>query len=111
MKVIWYEQYIDESRDVFILVDESHRTNFGLLATRMRKMLPNACYLGFTGTPLLEHKEPVLIVSHGGVYWVVQEILGLLIIDLGNSEPVFHQPPAHPAHPWGVYQLSNGGDL
>ena len=59
----------------------------------------------------LEHNGPVLIVSHGGVYWVVQEILGIPIIDLGNAEPIFHQPPAHPTHPWGVYPLSEERNL
>lgn len=59
----------------------------------------------------LEHKGPVLIVSHGVVYWVVQEILGLPIIDLGNAEPIFHRPPQHPSHPWGVYPLSSEGEL
>lgn len=42
----------DDDPDVFVLVDESHRTQFGTLAARMRQMLPRACYLGFTGTPL-----------------------------------------------------------
>ena len=59
----------------------------------------------------LQHKGPVLIVSHGGVYWVVQEILGLPIIDLGNAEPIFHQPPTHPTHPWGIYPLSEERNL
>ena len=54
----------------------------------------------------LEHNGPILIVSHGGVYWVVQEILGLPIIDLGNAEPVFHGPPEHPSNPWAIYPLS-----
>lgn len=59
----------------------------------------------------LEHKGFVLIVSHGGVYQVVQEILGLPTIDLGNSEPVFHRPPEHLTHPWGIYPLSKRGDF
>ena len=59
----------------------------------------------------LQHNGPILIVSHGGVYWVVQEILGLAIIDLGNAEPIFHQPPAHPPHPWGIYPLSEERSL
>lgn len=37
------------SRDIFVLVDESHRSNYGLMATRMRSVFPNACYIGFTG--------------------------------------------------------------
>ena len=48
------EKYVDKSSDIFVLVDESHRTNFGLLAAGMRRILPNSCYLGFTGTPLLK---------------------------------------------------------
>ena len=59
----------------------------------------------------LQHKGPVLIVSHGGVYWVVQEILGLPIIDLGNAEPIFHRPPQHPSHPWAIYPLSDERNL
>jgi broad specificity phosphatase PhoE len=59
----------------------------------------------------LEHIDPVLIVSHGGVYWVVQEILGLPIIDLGNAEPIFHRPPQHPSHPWAIYPLSEERNL
>ena len=51
------EKYVDESTDIFVLVDESHRTNFGSLAARMRQMLPRSCYLGFTGTPLLKEEK------------------------------------------------------
>lgn len=49
--------YVDDSADIVVLVDESHRTNFGSLAAQMRKMLPNACYIGFTGTPLLKTEK------------------------------------------------------
>lgn len=52
-----FEKYVDDSADIFVLVDESHRTNFGSLAAKMRQMLPNACYLGFTGTPLLKQEK------------------------------------------------------
>lgn len=48
------KKYQDESPDIFILVDESHRTQFGSFSARMRQMFPRACYLGFTGTPLLK---------------------------------------------------------
>jgi type I restriction enzyme R subunit len=46
-----------ESRDVFILVDESHRTNYGNLAAKMRLVFPNGCYIGFTGTPLMKNEK------------------------------------------------------
>jgi len=50
-------KYRDDSPDIFILVDESHRTQFGSFAARMRQMFPYACYLGFTGTPLLKKEK------------------------------------------------------
>lgn len=60
------EKFVDPSQDIFVLVDESHRTNFGLLSTRRNQMLPNACYLGFTGTPLLK-KEKNSFSKFGGL--------------------------------------------
>lgn len=52
------------SKDIFVLVDESHRTNFGELHIKMKKVFPNACYLGFTGTPLMK-KEKNTILKFG----------------------------------------------
>ncbi|MCC5848346.1 MAG: type I restriction endonuclease subunit R [Verrucomicrobia bacterium] len=40
-------------RDIFVLVDESHRTQYGKIHAQMQRVLPNACYIGFTGTPLM----------------------------------------------------------
>ncbi|MCI5209924.1 MAG: type I restriction endonuclease subunit R, partial [Candidatus Electrothrix sp. ATG2] len=51
------KKYQDASPDIFILVDESHRTQFGSFSARMRQMFPQACYLGFTGTPLLKKEK------------------------------------------------------
>ncbi|HDZ5339289.1 TPA: type I restriction endonuclease subunit R [Campylobacter fetus] len=42
---------------IFVLVDESHRTQSGDLHNAMKKALPFACYLGFTGTPLLKREK------------------------------------------------------
>jgi type I restriction enzyme, R subunit len=47
----------DESADIFMLVDESHRTTFGAFWAKMRTMFPRACYLGFTGTPLMKKEK------------------------------------------------------
>ena len=38
--------------DVIVITDEAHRTQYGTLALNMRNALPNAGYIGFTGTPL-----------------------------------------------------------
>jgi len=60
------KKYQDDSSDIFMLIDESHRTNFGSFSARMRQMFPKACYLGFTGTPLLK-KEKNNFVKFGGL--------------------------------------------
>lgn len=46
------EQVLSKDPNIFVMVDESHRTQYKGLATNMRTALPNACYLGFTGTPI-----------------------------------------------------------
>lgn len=60
------QDYRDDSTDIFVLVDEGHRTNYGPLAAKMRQMFPRACYLGFTGTPLLK-KEKNSFEKFGGL--------------------------------------------
>jgi len=56
-KALNVKKHQDESADIFMLIDESHRTNFGSFSARMRQMFPNACYLGFTGTPLMKKEK------------------------------------------------------
>jgi type I restriction enzyme R subunit len=55
----------NESPEIFVLVDESHRSQYGQNHAVMRKALPNACYLGFTGTPLLK-KDKNTALKFGG---------------------------------------------
>ena len=43
--------------DVIVVTDEAHRTQYGTLALNMRNALPNASYIGFTGTPLFSDDE------------------------------------------------------
>jgi type I restriction enzyme, R subunit len=43
--------------DIIVVSDEAHRTQSGKLARNMRLALPNAAFIGFTGTPLLKHDE------------------------------------------------------
>ena len=65
-KALNLRKYQDDSTEIFMLIDESHRTNFGSFSARMRQMFPNACYIGFTGTPLLK-KEKNNFVKFGGL--------------------------------------------
>ncbi|MFA7683746.1 MAG: type I restriction endonuclease subunit R [Syntrophales bacterium] len=43
--------------DIVVITDEAHRTQYGTLALNMRNALPNAAYIGFTGTPLFKDDE------------------------------------------------------
>ena len=43
--------------DIIVITDEVHRTQYGTLALNMRNALPNAAYIGFTGTPLFTEDE------------------------------------------------------
>jgi type I restriction enzyme, R subunit len=43
--------------DIIVITDEAHRTQYGTLALTMRNALPNASYIGFTGTPLFKDDE------------------------------------------------------
>lgn len=54
-----------KSRNIFVLIDESHRTQYGELNIKMKKVFPNACYLGFTGTPLMK-KDKSTMKKFGG---------------------------------------------
>lgn len=49
--------YYTPRDDVIVITDEAHRTQYGTLALNMRNALPNASYIGFTGTPLFKDDE------------------------------------------------------
>ena len=56
----------NEHPNVFVLVDESHRGQFGELHAKMKKALPKACFIGFTGTPVMR-KDRNTIDRFGGL--------------------------------------------
>nr|VFJ99854.1 MAG: type I restriction enzyme, R subunit [Candidatus Kentron sp. H]VFJ99963.1 MAG: type I restriction enzyme, R subunit [Candidatus Kentron sp. H]VFK04000.1 MAG: type I restriction enzyme, R subunit [Candidatus Kentron sp. H] len=83
-KALNIRKYQDDSIDIFMLIDESHRTQFGAFAARMRQMFPNACYLGFTGTPLMK-KEKNNFAKFGGLidcYTISEAIQDKAIVPL-----------------------------
>ncbi len=84
-KALNIKKYQDDSPDIFLLIDESHRTNFGSFSARMRQMFPNACYLGFTGTPLLK-KEKNNFAKFGGLidphYSITQAVEDAAVVPL-----------------------------
>lgn len=48
---------LSERSDIIVIIDEAHRTQYHSLAENMRKGLPNAQFMAFTGTPLLAQNE------------------------------------------------------
>ena len=71
-----YDSYIDELKrslpkdfrakgDIYVFVDECHRTQSGKLHDAMKLILPNALFIGFTGTPLLKKDKKKSIEVFG----------------------------------------------
>lgn len=52
--------------DVFVFVDECHRTQNGKLHRVMKAIMPNAVFIGFTGTPLLKQDKATSLEVFGG---------------------------------------------
>lgn len=52
--------------DIFVFVDECHRTQSGRLNRVMQAMMPNAVFIGFTGTPLLKQDKQTSLEVFGG---------------------------------------------
>lgn len=51
--------------DFYVFIDEAHRTQSGKLARAMRKILPEAMFIGFTGTPLLRSDKSTSLETFG----------------------------------------------
>ena len=43
---------VNDAANLYVMIDEAHRTQYGVIAAGMRKALPNAAFIGFTGTPI-----------------------------------------------------------
>jgi type I restriction enzyme, R subunit len=72
------------SPDIFVLVDEGHRTQHGIFNIDMQKSMPNACFVAFTGTPLFK-KDKNTAVKFGGVidaYTVDQAVKDKAVVPL-----------------------------
>ncbi len=49
-----------DSTEVFVLVDEGHRTQYGKLHSAMKRVLRKACFIGFTGTPVRRNEKDTI---------------------------------------------------
>lgn len=52
-----FEEEITKRNNIIVISDEAHRTQGGQLAMNLRNALPNASFIGFTGTPLFKDDE------------------------------------------------------
>lgn len=52
-----FDEEITQRDNIIVISDEAHRTQGGQLAMNLRKALPNASFIGFTGTPLFKDDE------------------------------------------------------
>jgi type I restriction enzyme, R subunit len=59
---------LSNKENLFVLVDEAHRSQYGFLASFMRTVLPHAKFVAFTGTPLSKQEKSTLGEFYGGDY-------------------------------------------
>lgn len=74
----------NDNPDIFVLVDEGHRGQYKTLHANMRRVLPKACYIGFTGTPVMK-KDRHTVNKFGGLidpYTIDQAVADKSVIPL-----------------------------
>ena len=78
---------LSDAENIFVMVDEAHRTQYRSLAANMRQALPNACFLGFTGTPI-DRKDRSTLRTFGpyiDTYTIEQAVQD------GATVPIFYE--------------------
>jgi type I restriction enzyme R subunit len=78
---------LSTSENIFVMVDESHRSQYKGLAMNMRTAMPNACYLGFTGTPI--DKEDKSTTATFGSY--IDKYTIEQAVQDGATVPIFYE--------------------
>jgi type I restriction enzyme R subunit len=74
--------------DIIIMTDEAHRTQYDRMAQNMRKALPNASFIGFTGTPLMTKGEEKTRETFGEYVSVYN--FGQSVTD-GSTVPLYYE--------------------
>ena len=78
---------LSERSDVIVITDEAHRSQYSELAANMRRALPNAAFIGFTGTPLMAGEERTREVfgDYVSIYNFAQSVAD------GATVPLFYE--------------------
>ncbi|WP_295388863.1 HsdR family type I site-specific deoxyribonuclease [uncultured Thiodictyon sp.] len=82
-------QPYSEREDIIVISDEAHRTQYGRLALNMRKGLPRAKFIGFTGTPLIDAAEKQLTRQVFGDYVSIYDFRRA--VTDGATLPLFYE--------------------
>lgn len=78
---------LSEAENIIVLIDESHRSQYSSLALNMRTALPNATYIGFTGTPI--DKEDKSTIRTFGSY--IDKYSIEQAVEDGATVPIFYE--------------------
>ncbi len=78
---------LSDRDDIIVIADEAHRTQYDTLAQNMRDALPNASFIGFTGTPLMagEEKTKDTFGDYVSIYNFIQSI------EDGATVPLYYE--------------------
>lgn len=78
---------LSDRDDIIVIADEAHRTQYDTLAQNMRDALPNANFIGFTGTPLMagEEKTKDTFGDYVSIYNFIQSI------EDGATVPLYYE--------------------
>lgn len=79
---------ISKRNDIIVMTDEAHRTQYDRMAQNMRRALPNASFIGFTGTPLMATGEEKTRETFGD--YVSQYNFGDSVRD-GATVPLYYE--------------------
>ncbi|MCK4442477.1 MAG: HsdR family type I site-specific deoxyribonuclease, partial [Sulfurovaceae bacterium] len=82
-------EVLSEKENIFVLIDEAHRSQYGLTASYMRQSLPNAKFIAFTGTPIDKENKSTLHEFYGGDY-IDKYTIKQSVRD-GNTLPIFYE--------------------
>jgi len=80
--------HLNDSENVVVMADEAHRSEYKVLAATMRSALPNATYVGFTGTPIEKSPERSTVRVFGGLidsYTIPQSV------EDGATVPIYYE--------------------
>ncbi|SMB92135.1 type I site-specific deoxyribonuclease, HsdR family [Hymenobacter roseosalivarius DSM 11622] len=66
---------LSKKQNIYVLVDEAHRSHYGFLAAFMRTVLPHAKFVAFTGTPISKEDKSTLAEFYGDQYLDVYTIV------------------------------------